>query len=67
MRIVCQFSCGVASAVATKLAIKKYGDVEIVNAFLREEHPDNVRFLNDCERWFGQKITILKDEKYFTA
>ena len=26
MRIVCQFSCGAASAVATKLAIAQYGD-----------------------------------------
>lgn len=63
-RIVCQFSCGVASAVATKIAIAEHGSVEIVNAFLQEEHPDNRRFLADCEKWFGVPITVLRDEKY---
>lgn len=63
-RIVCQFSCGAASAVATKLAIAKYTDVAIVNAFLVEEHADNRRFAADCEQWFGMPITVLRDEKY---
>lgn len=66
-RIVSQFSCGAASAVATKLALAKYGqthDVHIINAFLQEEHADNRRFAADCERWFGRKITVLRDEKY---
>lgn len=66
-RIVCQFSCGAASAVATKLALAQYGqthDVQIVNAFIKQEHPDNRRFLLDCERWFERSITVLCDTKY---
>lgn len=64
-RVVCQFSCGAASAVATKLAIEKYGAaVHIVNAFVEEEEEDNRRFLADCERWFGMPIVVLRDEKY---
>ena len=66
-RIVCQFSCGAASAVATKLALAQYGathDVQIVNAFLMEEHEDNRRFAADCQGWFGREITMLRDEKY---
>ncbi|QXI03687.1 hypothetical protein HU718_016760 [Pseudomonas tensinigenes] len=66
-RIVCQFSCGAASAVATKLALAKYSathDVQIINAFLANEHEDNRRFLLDCQEWFGQKIVQLRDEKY---
>lgn len=66
-RIVCQFSCGAASAVATKLAIAQYGathEVAIVNAFIKEEHDDNRRFLADCERWFGRPITTLRNETY---
>lgn len=64
-RIVCQFSCGAASAVATKLALAQYGDrCVIVNAFIEEEHPDNRRFAADCEAWFGQPIVNLRDEKY---
>lgn len=61
-RVVCQFSCGAASAVATKLALAQYGDrFIIVNAYLKNEHPDNRRFLAG---WFGQPVTILRDEKY---
>lgn len=67
MRFVCQFSCGAASAVATKLVVEQLSpwyDVEIVNAEIVEEHPDNRRFLEDCERWFDRPITRLRDEKY---
>lgn len=40
------------------------GPIEIVNAFLKEEHEDNRRFLADCERWFGRTVTVLRDVKY---
>lgn len=66
-RIVCQFSCGAASAIATKLSLAKYSvthEVVIINAFLKQEHEDNRRFLADCERWFGHEITVLRDAKY---
>lgn len=65
-RIVCQFSCGAASAVATKLALSQHAgkEIEIVNAFIKEEHYDNRRFLNDCEIWFGRRVTVLRDDKY---
>lgn len=66
-RIVCQFSCGAASAVATKLAIAQYREEQeilILNAFIVQEHPDNRRFLTDCERWFGLPIQVLRDGKY---
>lgn len=66
-RIICQFSCGAASAVATKLILAQYGgthDVQVINAFVAEEHPDNRRFLLECETWFGRSITVLRDEKY---
>lgn len=64
-RIVCQFSCGAASAVATKLALAQYGErCVIINAYIEEEHPDNRRFGADCEVWFGQPIVQLRDIKY---
>lgn len=64
-RIICQFSCGAASAVATKLAIAQFGQKAIiVNAFIEEEHPDNRRFAADCERWFDRGIINLRDTKY---
>lgn len=65
MRIVSWFSCGAASAVATKLAISQYGkDVVVANCVIREEHPDNNRFAADCEKWFGVPIVNLINEKY---
>lgn len=65
-RIVSHFSCGAASAVATKLILAEYPPERIViyNAFIQEEHSDNRRFLADCERWFGHPVTVLRDEKY---
>jgi hypothetical protein len=63
-RIVCQFSCGAASAVATKLTLAQHSDAVILNAFIQNEHPDNRRFLIDCEKWFGKPITVIRDEKY---
>ena len=58
-RIICWFSCGAASAVATKMTLSKYDDVTIAYCKVREEHPDNERFLSDCEGWFGQKVEVL--------
>jgi hypothetical protein len=65
-RMVCQFSCGAASAVATKLILAEYPpeQVLIVNAFIVEEHEDNRRFLADCEKWFDHPVIVLRDEKY---
>lgn len=63
-RVVAWFSCGAASAVATKLAIEAHDNVEVVYCDTGSEHPDNMRFLKDCEEWFGRRITILRSEKY---
>jgi hypothetical protein len=67
VRVVSWFSCGAASAVATKLAIAQYGAVDIVRCYVAEEHPDNERFAADCEAWFGQPITTLRNEKYSSS
>jgi 3'-phosphoadenosine 5'-phosphosulfate sulfotransferase (PAPS reductase)/FAD synthetase len=64
-RVVCHFSCGAASAVATKLMLAEFPSrVFIINAFIEEEHTDNRRFLADCERWFGCRVKVLRDEKF---
>jgi hypothetical protein len=66
-RIVCWFSCGAASAVATKIAIaENAGKLPLIIAYTEviEEHPDNKRFLADCKKWFGQEIIILGNDKY---
>lgn len=64
-RVVCRFSCGAASAVATKLALAKYGArVVITNSDPGSEHPDNRRFLADCRKWFGVDVVELPKGKY---
>jgi hypothetical protein len=66
-RVVAWFSCGAASAVATKMSLAKYGDVSICYTDPGGEHPDNARFIADCESWFGQKITVLRSAEYSDA
>lgn len=66
-RVIAWFSCGAASAAATKKAIEKYGTVEIYYTDTGSEHPDNHRFLAECEAWYGQKITTLKSTEYADA
>ena len=61
------FSCGAASAVAAKKTIEKYGkthNVIIVNNPVVNEHHDNLRFLKDCEEWFGQKVISATNPDY---
>ena len=62
-RTLAWFSAGAASAVATKLALAN-GPVTIAYCDPGSEHPDNLRFLADCEAWFGQPIVRLKSDKY---
>jgi hypothetical protein len=67
-RVLCWFSCGAPSTVATKLAIEKYSATHTVEVLYcdtsKYEHPDNRRFFKDAERYFGQRIKKLKSEKY---
>ena len=64
------FSCGVASAVASKITIEKYGNthkVLIVNNPIKNEHPDNTRFLKDVENWIGGKIIKAVNKNFPNA
>jgi hypothetical protein len=64
-RVIAWFSCGTASAVAASLALQAYpGRVVVAYCDVGSEHPDNERFLAECERWLGQSIVRLKSERY---
>jgi hypothetical protein len=69
-RLVCWFSCGAASAVATKIAINdtalcsQFDEVVIAYCKVQEEHKDNERFLLECQDWFGMEIKVLMHEGY---
>jgi hypothetical protein len=64
-RTVVWFSAGAASAVAAKLVLaEKLPDTVVAYVNPGSEHPDNQRFLNDCEEWFSTSIVCLRSEKY---
>jgi hypothetical protein len=68
-RIVCWFSCGAASAVATKLAVEENArgksiPLIVARIAIADEHEDNDRFASECEKWFGVPIVTLTAQKY---
>lgn len=67
-RILCWFSCGAASAVATKKTIELYSTThEVIPCYcntLSSEHPDNKRFLAQCSVWFERQIMVLTNPNY---
>ena len=60
MKHIAWFSAGVSSAVTCKLALQKQPDLEIYYININDQHPDSLRFLIDCERWFGKKINLMQ-------
>lgn len=59
-RTIVWFSCGAASAVAAKLC----PEAQPVYCETGAEHPDNARFLADCERWLGRAVERIASDKY---
>jgi hypothetical protein len=60
------FSCGVASAVAAKVTLDKFGylPIRILNTPVVEEDEDNLRFKDDVEKWLGVKVETLIHSKW---
>lgn len=63
-RTLCWFSCGAASAVATKLILAEVPGAIPVYCETHAEHDDNNRFLTDCERWFGKEVVRISSDEY---
>lgn len=61
-KVIGWFSCGVTSAVAIKMAIEEYGkdNVELYYFVIDSAHPDNERFIRDCEKWYGVKVNRVQ-------
>lgn len=62
--IISWFSCGAASAVSTMLLLKQPGPVVIARCVVDNEHEDNERFTQDCERLYGQPILRLGSTEF---
>ena len=64
MRTVIWFSCGAASAVSAYLTLKHTPDAVLAYCDTGGEHPDNMRFLQDVQRWLKKEVIILRNGKY---
>ena len=70
MKLVSWFSAGITSTIATKLAIDKFGKdaVDIIFFETGSHHPDNERFIAQCEeQLFGKKVEIHQHHKHKTV
>ena len=66
-RVISWFSCGAASSYASYLALKEFGfgdNLEIVYCMVKEEHEDNLKFLNIFSNKIGKEIKVISNEKY---
>ncbi len=55
-------SAGISSFIAGYL-VKETVD-EWIYIDVKDQHPDSMRFVHDCEKILGRKVTILKSDKY---
>lgn len=62
--ILAWFSCGATSAIACKIALGEFSNVRVIYIETGSHHPDNKRFLNDCERWYNHPIEIHRSQKF---
>jgi hypothetical protein len=64
--IIAWWSAGVTSAVACKLIIDEFGAdrVRLIYFKIDSAHPDNERFIKECEAVYGKKIEIHRSAKY---
>ena len=56
--VISWFSAGASSAVATKLLIDEID--EIIYIHIDDQHEDSMRFVRECEEWFGKPVTIMQ-------
>jgi len=69
-RIIVWFSCGAASAVASKKTIELFPNREVLIVCCDtrpSEHPDNYRFSADVERWLSQPIVFIRNSEFETV
>jgi hypothetical protein len=58
VKTVAWFSAGVSSAVATWMMRDSVD--HIIYTHIDDQHPDTMRFVKDCEAWFGRPVEIMQ-------
>ena len=67
MKVVSWFSAGITSTAATYLALEKFGrdNVDIIFFETGSHHPDNERYIKECEeKLFKKKVQIEHSNKF---
>jgi len=59
---VCWFSGGVSSFIAAYLRRESIDEIFYID--IKDQHPDTLRFLHDCEKALDKEIKILRSSKY---
>ena len=62
--VVAWWSGGITSAVACRLAVEKYQNIELVYIETGSHHEDTIRFKTECEKWYGHKIKTIQNKRY---
>jgi len=57
------WSAGITSAVACKIALELFEDVQLYYIETGSAHADNARFKKDCEKWYGKEIITVRNSK----
>jgi len=58
MKTVAWFSGGGSSAVSIKLIIDEIDEIKYIH--IDDQHEDTMRFVKDCEGWFGKEVGIMQ-------
>jgi hypothetical protein len=64
-RVIAWFSGGVASAIACKIALYKFDNVECVFCDTHLENEDTYRFMSDFEKALGITVTRIHSERMY--
>ena len=63
-RHVIWWSAGAASTIAARIHLRDHPGAHLVYTDTRAEHPDNLRFRSDVERWLGVTVEVLASDEY---
>lgn len=65
--VICWFSAGITSAVATWYALRENDNCRVIFIKTGQEQADSFRFLKECEKHFDHEIEIYRSPKYSSA
>ena len=63
-KIFAWWSGGITSAVACRICLDTYQNVELLYIETGSHHPDTMRFKAECEQWYNSPIRTLQNTKF---